>query len=209
MYIPKNAVTQAARSNKGVLSTNKIIELDNENKFTKGGQLELIETDTLSGASACELTNLPVTEYDIFYVTFDMHTGSHDVGVYGRFGHGGTFEESNYYYAVRTGFAGVSNVSYSSSSMWAMQLANLGTMASSPDGLAFTGHCYLYDMGDSTKYSMMNMHSSFMTRTSNIGAYAKGGGCYPTAKFHNSFRIFPNTGNFSGNVSIYGVRNYT
>jgi hypothetical protein len=163
MYIPKNAVTQAARSNKGVLLTNKIIELDNENKFTKGGQLELIETDTLSGASACELTNLPVTEYDIFYVTFDMHTGSHDVGVYGRFGLGTTFEESNYYYAHRTGFAGVSNVSY----------------------------------------------SSFMTRTSNIGAYAKGGGCYPTAKFHNSFRIFPNTGNFSGNVSIYGVRNYT
>ena len=208
MYIPKNAVTQAAKSNKGVLTPNKIIELDNNNKFTKPGVLELIETDTLSGASACELTDLPVSEYDIFYVTFDIHTGSHDVGIFARFGNGTTFEESAYYYAVRAGFAGVGNTSYSSASMWAMQVANLGTMASSPDGLAFTGHCYLYDLGDSTKYSMMNVHSSYMTRTDNNAAYNKGGGCYPTAKFHNSFRIFPNTGTFSGNVSIYGVRNY-
>ena len=31
-YIPKNAVTQAFRSNKGVLSPNQIIDLDNQNK---------------------------------------------------------------------------------------------------------------------------------------------------------------------------------
>ena len=34
-YIPKNAVTQSFKSNKGVLTPNQIIDLDNQNKFTK------------------------------------------------------------------------------------------------------------------------------------------------------------------------------
>jgi hypothetical protein len=49
-YIPKDAVTQSFKSNKGVLTPNQLIELDNENKFTKFGQLELIETQNVTSA---------------------------------------------------------------------------------------------------------------------------------------------------------------
>ena len=60
-YIPKDAVTQAFRSNKGVLTPNQIIELDNENKFTKFGQLELIQTQSASNSAALDFTSIKET----------------------------------------------------------------------------------------------------------------------------------------------------
>ena len=75
-YIPKDAVTQSFRSNKGVLTTNQIIELDNENKFTKYGQLELLQTQTISGALA-DFTQLQESVYNFHLFTFtDIHFSS-------------------------------------------------------------------------------------------------------------------------------------
>ena len=72
-YIPKDAVTQSFKSNKGVLTTNQIIELDNENKFTKFGQLEHLQTQTISGALA-DFTKLQESVYDVHLFTFtDIH----------------------------------------------------------------------------------------------------------------------------------------
>ena len=47
-YIGKE-VTQAFRDNKGIFTPQDIIELDQENKWTNFGQLELIETQNVSG----------------------------------------------------------------------------------------------------------------------------------------------------------------
>ena len=67
IYIPKDAVTQAFKSNQGVLTPNQIIELDNENKFTKFGQLELIETQTVSSVSTFEFADLK--DYNVHFLT--------------------------------------------------------------------------------------------------------------------------------------------
>ena len=45
-YIGKE-VEQAFRSNKGIFTPQDIIELDQENKWTNFGQLELIQTQTI------------------------------------------------------------------------------------------------------------------------------------------------------------------
>ena len=78
-------------------------------------------------------------------------------------------------------------------------------MATSPDGLGFTGYAYLYNMGDSTKYSFVSNHSCFTSRTNNTAAFNFGGGMYPVAEMNNSYSIFPNTGSCSGVASIYGI----
>ena len=57
-YIGKE-VTQSFRNNKGIFTPQEIIELDQENKWTNFGQLELIETQTVSSSTSnLEFTDL-------------------------------------------------------------------------------------------------------------------------------------------------------
>ena len=79
-YIPKDAVTQAFKSNTGVLTPNQIIELDNENKFTKYGQLELLLTNSsISSASTVDFTGLDTYgDFNVFFLTFTDLTIAND-----------------------------------------------------------------------------------------------------------------------------------
>ena len=57
-YIGKE-VTQAFRDNKGIFTPQDIIELDQENKWTNFGQLELIETQTITpNVAAVDFLNI-------------------------------------------------------------------------------------------------------------------------------------------------------
>ena len=109
-YIPKDAVTQAFRSNKGVLTPNQIIELDNENKFTKYGQLELIETQTISSTpTTIDFTSIKENIYDVHFMTYNnVHgnsTTAQDMGARVSNDGGSTFESSNYQHANQDGRA--------------------------------------------------------------------------------------------------------
>jgi hypothetical protein len=203
-YIP-DSPEQSAFDNKGIFTPTDIYDLDRDDKWTQFGQLDLIETQTPSGVSSVSFANLPIEKYDFFFLTYNFHSGSHDVGIFGRFGQGTSYRDSGNYYAVTRGEADGTFADYSSSSMWAHQHANLGSMATSPDGLGFTGYAYLYNMGDSTKYSFASIHSCFTSRTNETAAFNFGGAMYPVTEMNDSYSIFPNTGNFSGNTSIYGI----
>ena len=68
-YIGKE-VEQAFRSNKGIFTPQDIIELEQENKWTSLGQLELIQTQVASGsANVLNFTNLPIDTYNTFFLT--------------------------------------------------------------------------------------------------------------------------------------------
>jgi hypothetical protein len=203
-YLPESP-EQSFQNNKGIFSPQDIYNLTIAEKFTDYGQLELIETVTFSSVSTVGFADLPINKYDVFFLTYNFHSGSHDVGIFGRFGQGTSYRDSGNYYAVTRGEADGTFADYSSSSMWAHQHANLGSMASSPDGLGFTGYAYLYNMGDSTKYSFVSIHSSFTSRTNETSAFNFGGGMYPVAEQNDSYLIFPNTGTCSGSASMYGI----
>lgn len=204
-YIPESP-EQGFQNNKGLFTLTDIYDLSKADQFTNYGQLDLISTQTPSGVSTLSFADLPIEKYNVFFLTYNFHSGSHDVGIFGRFGQGTSYRDSGNYYAVTRGEAEGTFADYSSSSMWAHQHANLGSMATSPDGLGFTGYAYLYNMGDATKYSFVSIHSSFTSRTNNTSAFNFGGGMYPVTEMNNSYSIFPNTGSFSGNASMYGIR---
>ncbi len=204
-YIPQSP-DQSFQNNKGILTPTDIYELSIADKYTNYGQLDLIETITFSSVSTVSFTDLPIEKYEVFFLTYYFHSGSHDVGIFGRFGQGTTYRDSNNKYANYYGEADNTFASYSSTSMWAHQHANLGSMATSPDGLAFTGYAYLYDMGNSLKYSKATIHSSYTSRTDDTCAFNIGGALYPVAEMNNSYSIFPNTGSCSGYASMYGIR---
>ena len=208
-YIPESP-EQSFGNNKGIFTPTDIYDLIIADKFTEYGNLELIKTETPSGVSNVTFEDLPVAKYDTFFLTYILHTGSHDCGLFGRFGYenlDGTYsyEDANNRYAVQRGEGEGTFAEYKSTSMWAHQHINLGSMATGDTG-AFTGYAYLHNMGDSTKYSTVTVHSSFLSRTNATAAFNFGGGAFPTAKEHNTYSIFPNTGNCSGTVSMYGLR---
>ena len=70
-YIGKE-VEQAFRSNKGIFTPQDIIELDQENKWTNFGQLELIETQTVTSA----VTYIDFTNYNNSFNRLGFKLGS-------------------------------------------------------------------------------------------------------------------------------------
>ena len=210
-YVGKDVPTQSFGSNKGVLNTDDLYELSNAGKLTQYGQLELIETQTFSTVNAVNFEDMQVDTYNVHFLTYNFNTGAGDVGIFGRFGFknaNGTFSyrDASNQYANQYGEADGTFAEYRSSSMWAHQHCNLGSMATSPDGLGFTGYAYLYNLGDNTKYSFMTQHSSYTSRVDNTATFNFGSATYPVAERHEGYSIFPNTQTTSGSASLYGIR---
>ena len=75
-YIGKE-VTQAFRDNKGIFTPQDIIELDQENKWTNFGQLELIETQTISSTpTTIDFTSIKENIYDVHFMTYNNVHGN-------------------------------------------------------------------------------------------------------------------------------------
>ena len=69
-YVGKDVPTQSFGSNKGVLNTDDLYELSNAGKLTQYGQLELIQSQTLSGTpSTLVFNDLQTNKYDIHFMT--------------------------------------------------------------------------------------------------------------------------------------------
>ena len=94
-----DAPQQAFRANAGVLNPNDIIDLSNNNKLTQFGQIEFLETQTISDAVA-DFTSLQEMVYDIHFFTFsDIHFGSQTEFGYRLSNDGGTSFETGYDFA--------------------------------------------------------------------------------------------------------------
>jgi hypothetical protein len=208
-YIPKDAVTQAFRSNKGVLTPNQIIELDNENKFTKYGQLELIETTTVSSStSTVEFTDLK--DYNVHLLTVNDGTVSdNDTGIAFRLYESGTLESGSVYHTARQicGADGTFSENKSTSNS-AFRFADNIKISSVPRS-NINGYLYFYNLLNSAKYSFVTQHSSVYSN-SDIYRSFFGSQVLPQASYVNQIRVFPfNSGTLeSGNFSLYGVRSF-
>tara|TARA_Y100001973_G_scaffold36112_1_gene54352 strand:+ start:644 stop:1273 length:630 start_codon:yes stop_codon:yes gene_type:complete len=206
-YIPKDAVTQAFKSNKGVLTPNQIIELDNENKFTKFGQLELITTsESISNVNSVDFTNIKEDEYDVHFITvsnFQAVSSSISGGV--RLFEQGVIESGSVYDHAA--------IKYDNSTGSA---SNLKSTASSGLGISFdfdgttsrNVYFYLYSAGDATKYTVMTHHHTGINNSGIV--YKIGGGGLPQQSIVNGFRIYSGSSDNMNidSVSIYGIRTY-
>ena len=68
-YVGADIPAQSFGSNKGVFNPAEINELVADNKWTSFGQLELIETQTVSGVASVEFTNLKTNIYNVHFIT--------------------------------------------------------------------------------------------------------------------------------------------
>tara|TARA_A100001391_G_scaffold102771_1_gene68388 strand:+ start:758 stop:1399 length:642 start_codon:yes stop_codon:yes gene_type:complete len=207
-YIGKE-VTQAFRDNKGIFTPQDIIELDQENKWTNFGQLELIETANVSSStSTVEFTDLK--DFDVHLLTVNDGTVSQDNGgIAFRLYESGTLESGSVYHTARQicGADGSFSENKSTSNS-AFRFADNILLSSVPRG-NINGYLYFYNLLDSTKYSFTTQHS---TTWSNSDIYRSffGSNVLPQASAVNIIQVMAfNTGTIeSGNFSLYGIRSF-
>ena len=209
-YIPESPA-QSFGNNKGIFTPTDIYDLTRADKYTNYGQLELIETQTVSGVSAVNFTSIKESTYNIHYLTFnDLDLSDDQENIQVRFSNdgGSTYESgSNYDWAHQRNVVGTGSLAVGSSTGTSIEINRLLGNATNETQ---NGYIYFYNLGDSTKYSFTTSHTTGMYYT---GDYISnfGSGVYHQAEQFNAIKIKDSGsgGTFSATMSLYGIKEYS
>lgn len=202
--------TQSFGNNTGVFDPNDINNLIADNKWTNYGQLELIETQTITtSTSGIDFTNLQGSTYNVHFLTYnDLQVTTDGATVNIRFSNdgGSSFETSNYDQATQEGRASGSFFEISTTVGTNIRLnGNAGTGTNEKEN----GYIYFYNLNDSSKYSIATYHNSNFNRDPS-GAMSFGSGVYHQAETINAVRLRGSSGNIDNAVvSLYGIKEYS
>ncbi len=207
-YIPESP-EQSFGNNKGIFTPTDIYDLTRADKYTQYGQLELIETQTPSGASTVDFTSIKENIYNVHFLAVNnlqiSDSGSNQVKI--RFYETGTLETSSVYdYAYQRGD---SNAAFgeekSTSASNLLQFRNFGA---SDSNASAGGYSYFYNLGDSSKYSFQTMHSSYLDNSSNA-EFSFGSGVLHQASQVDGIQLVSQAGTISATISLYGIKEYS
>jgi len=161
------------------------------------GKLELIETQTASAVGTVEFTDIKENIYNVHFMTFSM-TESTTPFVTRISNNGGTsYISSGYQFAGQYGnVTGTFGEDKTTSGGVFIEGGAGGS------GIAKNQYAYLYNLGDSTKYSFSTSHH--FSEHPTLGHYfAFYSSVYPTAEVHNA--IFVGATSITGTISLYGI----
>jgi hypothetical protein len=205
-YLGQNTPNQTV-SNSGVFSISDVADLEKQGKF--GGSLELIEEQTVSNVASVVFTDLKLSKYDVHYLTYNsLNTNTSTANaIYGLrvSNDGGTsYETTNYQYAIQDGsIAGSFNEVKSTSAGY--QFITF-TSDTATNNASANGYMYLYNLGNSSKYSFSTVHNFSQINSSSAITYF-GGSVYTVAETINALQIITSTSaNFDGTFKLYGVK---
>ena len=193
-------------SNSGVFDVNDIRYLMDYQQWATPGELQLIETQTASGVSSVNFTNIQGNVYDVHFITcndIDSSTDNEELQV--RFSNdgGSSYETSNYQLARNYGNASGSFGDAYSDSTDAIDISNAIGNGTNEKGNAY---CYLYNLNNSVQYSYVTFHSS-VQNNSNVYTMAFGAGVYTQQETVDAIQILlDNSSDISGTISLYGIR---
>ena len=210
-YVGADIPAQSFQSNKGVFNPAEINELVADNKWTQYGQLELIETQTVSSAVAqVDFTSIQESTYNVHFLTAnDMKFASTGIGNLGvRFFNSGVIDTSGYQMAyLRMDY---NFIETKSTNVSALRINTYSGNTSSTTGLV-NGYAYFYNLGDSTKYSFQTTHNTFINYDNNLDSYF-GSGLSPQNSVVDGIRLYDSSsGNdiANGTFSLYGIKEYS
>jgi hypothetical protein len=195
------------KKNIGLYTPSEILQLTKEGSW--GGSLELIEEQTVSAVAGFDLTNIKENVYDVHLLQFNsVHTTSNTSNTYYRLrvstDGGSSFVTSGYQYAYQDGSsAGAFNEVKSTS---ASEMFLTFTSDNATNNANANGYCYIYNLGNSNKYSFTTFQSIGQINNSTNYMWF-GGNVYPQANIVNALNISTSTGfNFDGHFKLYGVK---
>ena len=195
--------TQSFGNNTGVFDPNDINNLIADNKWTSFGQLELIETQTVSSVSALDFTSLG--SYNVHFVTLNNIKVGTDAQTFStRFSNDGGssfISSSSYQYAKQYGYASGAFNEFKAVTTSILNSFSNGTAT----GESSNFYCYFYNLLDSSKYSFQTSHSTDLNSAVD-GGFVFGSAVLAVAEVHNAIRFYPASGTFSATASLYGIR---
>ena len=208
-YIPE-APEQSFGNNKGIFTPKDIYDLTRADKYTNYGQLELIETQTVSSdVASVDFTSIDESTYNVHFVTvnnllFSNATGNEALSF--QLYESGTLETASvYHYAQQYGDSGGSSGEQKSTGT-AYPLLSISAGSS---GVNTTNcYAYFYNLGDSTKYSFSTNHTAHLHSSFR---YAFSSSVLPQTSTVDGIRFrSSNTANITqGSISLYGIKEYS
>ena len=200
--------TQAFQANVGKFDPAEINELVANDQWTQYGQLEHLLTQTISSATA-DFTALQETTYNVHLFTFtDIHFANQSEFGYKLSNDNASSYETGYQFANQRG---ISNGSFAERKSTSQNSARLcGDIDAGTHSLA-NGYLYLYNAGDSTKYTFSTSHFVFMDASDNQ-AFEFGNQVYNHAEQIHAIRFglgVSTTAITSATISLYGIKEYS
>ena len=205
-YVGVDIPAQSFGSNKGVFNPAEINELVADNKWTTFGQLELIETQTISGTpSTLSFDSIQESTYNVHFMTINNYapqTDNRHLGL--RFKTGGvTDSATNYQYAMSQNnitSGGREHRSGNDSKIWLSYNNGVST------GETSNGYLYIYNAGDSSKYTFLTSQFSTFRDTAEIQTNFNSG-VYDIANVVNGIEFLTSGDPLEyGTISLYGIR---
>jgi len=195
-------------SNSGVFDVNDIRYLMDYQQWPTPGELQLIQTQTVSSATNVDFTNLG--NYNVHLLTVNNHTfpaGSQDYGI--RLYENGVLETASVYqYALQQCGIGGNFYEVRSTGANHIRIDNTGS-----EQWVQHWYCYFYNLSDSSKYSFVTFHKVPKRLTSggsynSSGTYIEfGSGVLPQASKVDGIRVYDSSQTASaGTLSLYGIR---
>ena len=211
-YSGVNIPTQGFRDNKGKFDPAEINELVADNKWTQYGQLELIETQSITSSTASMIfSSIQESTYNVHFLTysnFEPVTSDDRLGL--RFFESGV-EESGTVYQFANQLCradGTFTEPKSTSSNHIRLGTNVSTTANNTD----SGYMYLYNLGNIAKYSYVTVHTVGLYYNGSHLQTEYGGGVLPQASIVNQIKLLcgNNPSNNIANLqaSLYGIKEY-
>jgi hypothetical protein len=171
------------------------------------GKLELIETQTFSGVTAVDFTDIKEDIYNVHFITVsnvDFSGGQSSLGF--QFYESGVLETASVYqYAVQYGDNSGSFLESKNTGrdVIFINIANFGSTSTD------SGHtyAYLYNLGDSSKYSFVTLQG--VLEDSGTMKMQFGSGVLPQASTVDGIRLKESIGGgatASGTASLYGIK---
>jgi len=200
-YIPE-APEQSFGNNKGIFNPKDIYDLTRADKYTNYGQLELIETQTASADSSVQFTDIKEDIYNVHFITCTMTESTTPFQTRISNNGGSSYISSGYQFAGQYGnVTGTFGEDKTTNGITFIEGGSGGT------GLAKNLYAYMYNLGDSSKYSFSTSHQ--FSEHSSLGHYFSFySSVYPSAEVHNAIEVFA-VGTITGTVSLYGIKEYS
>ena len=192
------------KKNTGLYTPSEILQLEKDGNWS--GSLELIEEQTYSsGVSFVDFTSIQENKFDVHLLQYSNVSSTEptvNVNLNIRFYESGVLETASVYQnAFQYGGTGGAFGENKSTAQ-----DTLGTFAGNFQNSKANGYIYLYNLGNSNKYSFATGHSFFGHPT--LGAFfIFGGGVLPQASTVDGIRVMISAGNYDAfNIKLYGVK---
>ena len=188
--------------NEGILSVTELLALEKAGHL--GGSLELIQSQTVSGVTVIDFTSIKETEYDVMLLQLlDIeHSGQSQTRM--QFFESGVLETASVYqYAFEQGESNGNFFDTLKSTGFGSIYITYSNNGDNTGDLE-TSYIYLYNLGNSSKYSFATIHTIF--QDNGVLKLAYGGGLLPQTSVVNGIRLDFQSTNTNGTAKLYGLK---